>query len=603
MEEDGISWKRGSRDPSVAEDVVRPRRRTGSERWLGLLMSAVVLAGQSWSGPTVAGQTEPPIFGEEIEVRVINLEVKVTDRKGQHLPGLSARDFRLEVDGQTVPIGYFSEIRERRAVAGHPLASAESAEEGAVTAAGEAIPSVPPGERVPTSFLVFVDNVFGFPHDRELVLKAMRETVGALGPEDQMAIVSYDGRRLVRIGDWASSPEVLQDALELALTAPALGLQRLGEVNILDRQRVQLQELDSTSGRDSAATEESYIRNLSSRVEGALQAATSTLRGFADPPGRKVMLLTSGGWPRDPSIYAVGLDPAIRSRTRHFFPTAAFDELVNTANLLGYTLYPIDVPGNKVGVRGGNAASRVSQFVDAAPNSASEVLNGGFGFDRATDREIENESTLIELAKRTGGRALINSGRLAVIEEVVADTASYYWLGFTRDRQRDDQEHEIKVVVSRQGAKVRSRRSFRDLSPRDEVTMQIESALLFESEVDKELLQVELGKPKVRRRVRQPVTLRVPLDYIIMLPTVNGYACQLELRAAAIDETGARSPLPSVPVRIGGPTLPTAGQVAVVEAELQLSNVKQKLVLALHDLAGGAVLKASVDYQPPESSK
>src|ERR1044072_8299073 len=60
---------------------------------------------------------EPPPtspFGEEIDVRVVNLEVVVTDRKGERVSGLSAADFTLSVDGKPVPVEYFSEIREGR---------------------------------------------------------------------------------------------------------------------------------------------------------------------------------------------------------------------------------------------------------------------------------------------------------------------------------------------------------------------------------------------------------------------------------------------------------------------------------------------------------
>jgi hypothetical protein len=66
--------------------------------------------------PAFAGEAEegPEVF-DEIEVRVINLEVRFTDKKGHHVADLRPADFRLEIDGEPVPIDYFSEIRDRHA--------------------------------------------------------------------------------------------------------------------------------------------------------------------------------------------------------------------------------------------------------------------------------------------------------------------------------------------------------------------------------------------------------------------------------------------------------------------------------------------------------
>ena len=65
-------------------------------------------------------------FGDEITVRVINLEVVVTDRKGERVSGLRPEEFRLRVDGQETPIEFFSEIVE-----------------GVVEQGGEALPAAP----------------------------------------------------------------------------------------------------------------------------------------------------------------------------------------------------------------------------------------------------------------------------------------------------------------------------------------------------------------------------------------------------------------------------------------------------------------------------
>ena len=54
----------------------------------------------------------PPLFGESIDVRVVNVEAVVTDRDGNRVTGLKPGDFRLRVDGKEVPVEYFSEVHD-----------------------------------------------------------------------------------------------------------------------------------------------------------------------------------------------------------------------------------------------------------------------------------------------------------------------------------------------------------------------------------------------------------------------------------------------------------------------------------------------------------
>ncbi|HYN22421.1 MAG TPA: hypothetical protein VE078_15780, partial [Thermoanaerobaculia bacterium] len=128
-------------------------------------------------------------FGEVIDVRVVNVEVVVTDRDGKRVEGLQAADFHLKVDGKEVPVDFFTEIRERQTVAAQ--------EQG--TAAKTATASLSPGEPVGTNYLVFVDDYFSTPPRRNEALMALKNDLSRLGPKDRMAVVSFDGARLKRL--------------------------------------------------------------------------------------------------------------------------------------------------------------------------------------------------------------------------------------------------------------------------------------------------------------------------------------------------------------------------------------------------------------------
>ena len=79
-------------------------------------------------------------------------------------------------------------------------------------------------------------------------------------------------------------------------------------------------------------------------------AAMATMRRFANQPGRKVMLLLAGGWPRSVEIFAKerlpdgGLLPVDR---RVMSEHELYGPLVSTANLIGFSLYPVDLPASK----------------------------------------------------------------------------------------------------------------------------------------------------------------------------------------------------------------------------------------------------------------
>src|SRR5918999_2149876 len=193
-----------------------------------LLIRIAVICAASVLTVTARAQ-QPPSFGEEIDVRVVNIEVVVTDPEGLRVPDLKPADFRLLVDGKEVPIEYFSEIQEGRSV------TAPAAEEGPGTAAG--VQSVAPEGVVGTYYLVFVDDYFSIASLRNEVLKALKADLARLGPEDRMAVVAYDGGRLAPLPDWSGARSDLDRALDQAMARTARGFDRATEFRGLQSDR------------------------------------------------------------------------------------------------------------------------------------------------------------------------------------------------------------------------------------------------------------------------------------------------------------------------------------------------------------------------------
>jgi VWFA-related protein len=228
------------------------------------------------------------------------------------------------------------------------------------------------GGTVGRSYLVFIDDSLSLAVQRDLVLWAMERDLDRLGPGDRMAIVAFDGAGLHRLADWTEDRTVLAAAFAEARRRPARTVPALAE--------------------DRAAFE-------------AEDAAAEALRGLPLPPGRRAMLVLSGGWNAGPSL-----------------------QLVRDANRLGYTLYPVDVPG--------------LDLVRAAGNP---------------DGEQASHDTLLALAQATGGRPALDSARLAALEQAEEDTRSWYRLGSTLQAGGGSRRIEIEVLLP--GLSVRARRS------------------------------------------------------------------------------------------------------------------------------------------------
>jgi len=535
------------------------------------------------STPTSAPGQEPlSIFGEQIEVRVVNVEVVVTDKGGNRVPDLQPRDFRLRVDGKTVPIEYFTEVR-----GGQAIAATGSAEAPPLPG----LPSLAPGSPVGTSYLVFIDDYFSIPARRDEVLRSLKENLATLGPEDRMAIVAYDGRHLNLLSSWSSTHRDLARAIEREIGIPSRGLERLAELASYDSSRRlgvgrpgvgdSLFAQRGSFASDLSLPERAYSEQLAHQEKRVVDAAVSTLRGFASPPGRKVMLLLAGGWPFSPADYIVN-NPNRPILSRQV-PRGEdiMRPLSETANRLGYTLYPVDVPGLR------SAAVDASQNFPSLPPGLLDL------------REQESKGTLMFLAQETGGRALLNSLRIGALPTVEADTRSYYWLGFTPGWQGNDKRHRIDVDSLRPGLKVRARDNFLDLSRKAEISMMVESAMLFGHAPGALPMPIRVGAPVKagRSEIEVPVTIAIPMDALTSVPLNGKHNYELELRVAALDDRGDRSDMPVVPIRFSAPD-EGKGKFFRYEAKLRLRRIKQSVTMAVFDPLSNHILTAEADVKP-----
>jgi VWFA-related protein len=403
-----------------------------------------------------------------------------------------------------------------------------------------------------------------------------------------MAIVAYDGGRLAMLSNWSGSQADLAAAFDRAMARKPRGLDRVTEARNLAHD---LSFAGQTVG-DGAPLDlntragglndqqRAYADTLIRQVKGDVQAAVAAMRAFAAPQGRKVMLLLSGGWPFSAQSYTAGSGGMPTKELSE--GEAVFGPLASTANLLGYTLYPVDVPGIQTGAADAEATGPAAVAFGSAP-------------------EQEVEGTLKYLAKETGGEAALNSNRGLALARAQEDTRSFYWLGFSPTWQRNDKTHEIKLETRRGGLKVRTRTGFVDLSRKAEVSMKVESALLFGSPPGALQMPLRLGEITRGKRgeVEIPITLGLPVDLMTVVPDGRKFTAQLELRFAASDAEGNTAEIPIVPVTLTSDHQPAPGKLVKYETKVKLRGKADHMVVAAYDPLSGKLATAETDVKLP----
>jgi VWFA-related protein len=565
----------------------RPRVMMSRFRWSRSPFLSIFLLSTGLV-PAEAQETPSAVFREAVDVRVVNLEVVATDERGNRVTGLLPGEFRLFVDDVEVGIDYFTEVMEGRA------ASLEDDE------AGESAPALTPGESVERSYVVFIDEFFSLERDRDAVVRSLIDDLDHLEPGDRMAIVAYDGSELALLSHWSSSRSHLRRTLQQALERPVHGLRRGAE----QRPVASAQRLQQTGARvtgfegdlDMVPDVEAMrdldlkvaVERLERQMEAATSAAAAALRSFSEVPGRKVMLLLSGGWPQSPAEW-LSENPPTELLDLWTDREDVFGQLTAAANRLGFTIYSVDVPDS----------SRALGVVSAGDGDA--LPSSGLASGTDVRRASQLRHTLEFISRRTGGQPLVGADRGRALTAVAEDTSSYYWLGFTPKWSEDDRARELRVEVTRPGVRVRARSSYLDLSNRRSVAMIMDSALLFDTAPRQHTMPVKLGEPKRARRraLEVPISVAIPVDEVVFLPVGDRFVADLELHLALRDSDGRQSeeitPIP-FEIRVNG--TPRPGTYVAYDTRVQLRRQPHRIVVAVRDKVGGAVLTGTADFKP-----
>ncbi len=269
-----------------------------------------------------AGLLPTTAFLETLDVRVVSLEVFVTDRKGVAIEGLQREDFEVLHDGEPVELSHFAVPRvssrgSEMEGESEPAPDDGRADPDALAEAGPAVSamdlvSVPETEET-VHVVLFVDQMEISPPNRQRILDQVQSFVEDAPPRTRFLVASYDGQ--VKIAqEFTEQSARVTAALESLVSLSPRALARQAERRALLREG---QEVLRTIGQAQRATNaaqfdsarnlaqsqltslmgqvERYAQRLQSETERGLSALEGFSTALAALPGRKALVHVSEG--------------------------------------------------------------------------------------------------------------------------------------------------------------------------------------------------------------------------------------------------------------------------------------------------------------------
>lgn len=451
---------------------------------------------------TTIAAAQPPRTSESIEVSIVNIDVVVTDRRGNRVTGLTANDFEIREAGKLQSITHFAEYRS----------GAESA-----TAAASPVPAAEP--RPPHTVVLFIEPMRLPRAEAKAIFDAMRALLrDTIGPNDRAMIVSWDRNRSRSVVRQPFTSDLT--ALEIALAGVELEHTR-GRSDLTDdfaRERrealvdAERLEGDEAGWIEEAATFDSFSTALEElhgirRKAGALQALMSGISPF---DGRKIVVMSMRRFGAQAGAGAFPGAKVVDGHAAELDTTRIHEALIRTANANDVVLYPVH-------------PARLFSSSGISARTGGSIEGGASAVASPRDAHVvQNELVALQnLAVKTGGIATSGAERIAaLLPQVAEDLKSYYSLGYRAPGQRKDMARRIAVRTKDPQYTVRTRTQFVEKSDVTLMKERLIANLHEHLEASSIPVSVQFGAvaAKGKRRWQVPLEISFPMRTLTFLP-------------------------------------------------------------------------------------
>jgi VWFA-related protein len=471
-------------------------------------VTSIVLVAALTAGPLAAQQKNPPAaetpkLTESIDVRVIGIDVVVTDKKGNSVTGLTRDDFRIFENGVEKPISNFYEIEGKTAAQ-------------AVVVPTPGVPAPPKeeiNEQLRRRIILYIDNLSLAPFNRNRVFKQMKDFVkDAMRPGDEAMVATYNRSLKVRA-------PFTRDAIQIQQTLDAIaGESALGTANRSEFKDVTSRINDAQTYEDATATARAYAQSVEHDLRQSVESISGLLTTLAGVEGKKILVLTTEGFQIQPGREAFTLiDEVAREKgwqsssmleAMAYNSNSLIESIARTANANSITIYPIHAGGLAAGNEGMTADNQQATSYNVTSAAASNTTE-----------------SLQLMAEMTGGLVTARTNNFAgAFKNIIRDLDSYYSLGYRAGTERVDRQRELEVRVKNRNLRVRNRQTFVEKSTFQEMSDRVIANLLYKTKANDLGIHVKVDSPVPANDLfRVPVEIHIPIDNLTLLQQGEAY--------------------------------------------------------------------------------
>jgi VWFA-related protein len=432
------------------------------------------------SAPASDGST--PVF--KVETRLVLVDTIVTDKAGNYITNLTARDFKVWEDNKEQPIKSFSV---------------------------ESSSSAPSDDHRHYLVLLFDNSTMSFSDQARAREAAAKFVETNAGPDRYMAVINFGGTLNVAQNFTADGERLKQVVRNIKFSSVSPNAQ---PTEVASLGTPQLGNAEASFG----------ARTL-------LLALRSVAKSLASVPGRKTVVLLSSGFPMTPGS------------PDYFEQQSELMAVIDACNKANVAVYPIDVRGLTTGMSAAPGSARLEAIPDSwsarlvtatldysehdqparlvyvqhgtggathgsgstgtgsathggtntgtGPSRGSNSGTGNSGnrgtvptnnpnlygngpYDQGHQiiptipNVVDNQQVLYQLAQGTGGFVIVNSNDLlGGMQKIAREQTEYYVLGYAPPPSEEGTCHTLKVKVERSGAVSRWRSGYCNVRPTD----------------------------------------------------------------------------------------------------------------------------------------
>jgi len=546
-----------------------------------LLVLAVVVLAQEEPQAEKPPAEKPPAsqvgglrFLDVAEVTIVNVEVTVVDKKGPVL-GLKTGDFEVFQNGKLQELTNFAVYT--RTVVGEAAPTPAPAPATAPATPPPTPDTTLPVKREPRFIAFYVDNEYVLPMNRNRVIGKMADWVYTyLQPPNQAMVVSYQ-KSLKVLQPFTSEPE------EVAVALRAMKRYTGGATDAVNSRRQVEDFINDNSSKPSSVNQavdqaRSFAREQYNNLTFAIGSIKELIGMMSGLPGKKAIIYLSDGLPMTPGLelfYQIQdtyRTPSVLGEARDNDATELFRGLVNSAVAAGVTLYTIDSAGlaSNLGIEAENRQ----------PRSAIS----------ATMMSSNYQESLSYMADETGGLAILNANDPTPgLEKIANDFETYYSLGYRLVPSGQDRMHHIQVKVKGHPEyRLSYRKTFIEKTLPTRIGDRVVSGLTFDLEDNPLGIELSTDEPQMAGNGRWmlPVSVRIPLEKVALIPEENNLVGYVMVYYAARDDEGKQSDLQRTehPIRMSASEYESARKgYFTVTASLLLEPGRYRISVGVRD--------------------